>query len=188
MSKSQKWKSFFFISFALFLPVAQMANNVQKVLFSLHLPCFFLLYPFPITIRQSFAVSLFFFVLFFLFLICIYWYSWWLWTVVKKDKVQADHWTFSAPAFYLLSAMAFVGSVTFPVSVWLHSHRTCLALSFFSFLDHCNILQSSGSPPYSKTTSATSQHTSITHSDTHPWFLRPSLTRSQDKVLLLFYQ
>ena len=55
---------FFFISFALFLPVAQMANNVQKVLFSLHLPCFFLLYPFPITIRQSFAVSLFFFVLF----------------------------------------------------------------------------------------------------------------------------
>ena len=56
----------FFISFALFLPVAKMANKVLKVviLFSHHLPCFLLLYPFPITIHQSFAVSPFFVSLF----------------------------------------------------------------------------------------------------------------------------
>lgn len=183
MSKSQKWKRFFYF-FCLISSYCPNGQQCPKSTFLTSPSLFFAPLPFS---HQSFAVSLFCFVLFFLFLICIYWYSWWLWTVVKKDKVQADHWTYSAPAFYLLSAMAFVGSVTFPVSVWLYSHRTCLALYFFSFLDHCNILQSSGSPPYSKTTSATSQHTSITHSDTHPWFLLPSLTRSQDKGLLLFY-
>ena len=184
MSKSQKWKRFFFLFLLPYFFLLPKWPTMSKKYFShFTFPVFF-----SFTLFPSQFVSLLQYPCFFLFCFFFFLFAFTDTHGVKKDKVQADHWTFSAPAFYLLSAMAFVGSVTFPVSVWLHSHRTCLALSFFSFLDHCNILQSSGSPPYSKTTSATSQHTSITHSDTHPWFLRPSLTRSQDKVLLLFYQ
>ena len=61
MSKSQKWKRFsFHLPYVFLLPKWSTTSKKWFILFSLHLPCFLLLYPFPITVHQSFAVSPFF--------------------------------------------------------------------------------------------------------------------------------
>lgn len=65
MSKSQKWKRFsFHLPYVFLLPKWSTTSKKWFILFSLHLPCFLLLYPFPITVHQSFAVSPFFVCLF----------------------------------------------------------------------------------------------------------------------------
>lgn len=122
-SNCRKQKSFsFLLPFS--PPVAQMVNNIQKFVillffsFPLHLPTFF---PFCITIHQAphflsplptLMVAL---------------------NLGGGRKILG--FTYPAPAFFLLSAIVFVGFVTLPVSVWLCSHRLPLAFSFFFLLE-----------------------------------------------------